>query len=387
MMRCFRRKPHEKGIVIILVAILMVVIVGMAALAVDVGQLFIARQKAQNTCDAAALAGIWDLVRTDLPSLSDRKAAATQTAIKTALGNNEVTNWRILIPGSETPEEGISVEFPTTVQYDDGTILNVNEGEAIRVRGEVLVNFGFARIFGFDKKRVEASATAIAEQIKELCSPLKVPIGVSSLEIFNEDGSVNVKFGTQETLRCTEWNGGFLGPGNYLSLRLDEADSGAKDYRMRLAGDKPTVCLSTEEPNNTCTTEPGKMGNATYTGIMDRLAKEEVYTNDDTAWAEWTADFNPETGMYPHTWRIIILPVLLDFEGIDDISGSKEVTIVGFIGFFIEKATHDGQDKGLIIGRFIQGAVIGDKFIPLWNDGSSLPGSNNWTMIRLRLIY
>lgn len=385
-MRCFKRKPCEKGIVIILVAILMVVIVGMAALAVDVGQLFIARQRAQNVCDAAALAGIWDLVRTDLLSLNDREAAATQTAIKTALGNNELTNWRILIPDSEPPEEGISVEFPTAVQYDNGTSLNVNEGEAIRTTGEVLVNFGFARIFGFDKKRVGASATAIAEQLKELCSPLKVPIGVSNLEIFNEDGSVKVEFGTQRILRCTTWDGGFLGPGNYLSLRLDESDSGAKDYRLRIAGDKPTACLSTEEPDNTCTTEPGKMGSVTYTGIMDRLAKEEIYTNDDTAWEEWTADFNPETGMYPNTWRIVILPVLLDVPGVDDISGSKEVTIVGFIGFFIEKATNIGQDKGLIIGRFIQGAVIGDKFIPLWTGGSSLPGSNNWTMIRLRLI-
>ncbi|MDI6829374.1 MAG: hypothetical protein QME62_12905 [Armatimonadota bacterium] len=211
-----------------------------------------------------------------------------------------------------------------------------------------------------------------------------MPIGVSNLEIYNEDGTVKVPFGTQRILRCTNWDGGFLGPGNYLSLRLDESDSGAKDYRLRLAGDKPTVCLSSEEPSNTCTTEPGKMGSVTYAGIMDRLAKEEVYTNDETAWDEWTADFNQDTGLYPFSWRIVILPILYDEEGIDDISGSKEVTIVGFIGFFIEKATNQGQDKGLIIGRFIQGAVIGDKFVPLWNDSSG--GSNSWTMIRLRLI-
>ncbi len=383
-MRWLGERRRNRGVVIILVAIAMVLIVGMAAIAIDIGQLFIARQKAQNICDAAALAGIWDLVRTDLPSLSDKEAAAIQTAQRTAEGNNELTNWRILIPNSEPPSEGISVEFPTSVKYDDGSVLAVNEGEAIRVEGEVLVNFGFARIFGFEKSKVKASATAIAEQVKELCSPLKVPIGVSNLEIFNEDGTVKVPFGTQRILRCTNWDGGFLGPGNYLSLRLDESDSGAKDYRLRLAGDKPTACLSLEEPDNTCTTEPGKMGSVTYTGIMDRLAKEEVYTNDETAWEEWTADFNSETGLYPNTWRIVILPVLYDVEGIDDIQGSKEVTIVGFIGFFIEKATNQGQDKGLIIGRFIQGAVIGDKFVPLWSGSSG--GSNSWTMIRLRLI-
>ncbi|MDI6829373.1 MAG: hypothetical protein QME62_12900, partial [Armatimonadota bacterium] len=106
--------------------------------------------KAQNICDAAALAGIWDLVRTDLPSLSAKESAAIQTAQRTAEANNELTNWRILVPNSEPPSEGIAIEFPTSVKYDDGSVLAVNEGEAIRVEGEVLVNFGFARIFGFE---------------------------------------------------------------------------------------------------------------------------------------------------------------------------------------------------------------------------------------------
>ena len=65
---CHRRffQAKRKGTVIVMVAILMVVLIGCAALAVDVGYLYVARTELQRAADAGALAGAQGLRRTDL---------------------------------------------------------------------------------------------------------------------------------------------------------------------------------------------------------------------------------------------------------------------------------------------------------------------------------
>ena len=61
-----RIRPHtplinEKGVTIVLVAILMTVLVMFVALAVDLGHLYVARNELQNAADAGALAGAHEL--------------------------------------------------------------------------------------------------------------------------------------------------------------------------------------------------------------------------------------------------------------------------------------------------------------------------------------
>jgi Flp pilus assembly protein TadG len=50
-------RPAERGVTMVLVAICMVTIIGMAALSIDVVTLYLAREEAQRAADAAALAG------------------------------------------------------------------------------------------------------------------------------------------------------------------------------------------------------------------------------------------------------------------------------------------------------------------------------------------
>ena len=62
--RCFDTSSHQpKGAVIVMVAVLLVVILGCAALAVDIGYLYVARAELQRTADAAAMAGAQALGR------------------------------------------------------------------------------------------------------------------------------------------------------------------------------------------------------------------------------------------------------------------------------------------------------------------------------------
>ena len=57
MKNYFKRIKNEDGAVMILVAILMVVLLSMTTLAMDMGLAYFQRQRLQNACDAAALAG------------------------------------------------------------------------------------------------------------------------------------------------------------------------------------------------------------------------------------------------------------------------------------------------------------------------------------------
>jgi len=358
-MGCLDMKD-KRGVVIIIVAIVLVVLLGMAALAIDLGQLYVARQKAQNTCDAAAIAGMMRLAVLN-EDLGTRMAAASARAQETAAGNNEVTNWRTLVPG--TDEYGIEVTFPTTVTADDGTIYAVEPGNAIRTEAEILVNYGFARIFGQTSRRVKASATAVVETSRGVCADM-IPIVVSDLLILGTpDNPDPINFGDQYVLHEPSWKEGFLGPGNYLSIRLGD-DSGAADYRARLAGNKDIVCLGTEPPTM-LDTEPGFMGNPTYRGIKARLAKETVYTNDQTAWTDWLSGYNPETGKFPSTWRTVVVPIIKDNP--EAVNGQKPVEVVGFAGFFIEWVDRNGD----IYGRFIQGVANGDTIQWLFPTGEA----------------
>src|SRR5579864_5116037 len=49
-------RRHERGVTIVLVALAMVAIISVAALSIDVITLYLAREEAQRTADAAALA-------------------------------------------------------------------------------------------------------------------------------------------------------------------------------------------------------------------------------------------------------------------------------------------------------------------------------------------
>jgi len=61
--RFYPQRHQPKGAVIVVVAIMLVVLLGCAALAVDIGYLYVARAELQRTADAAALAGAQALAR------------------------------------------------------------------------------------------------------------------------------------------------------------------------------------------------------------------------------------------------------------------------------------------------------------------------------------
>lgn len=67
------RAHDERGVTMVLIALVLVALMGMAGMAVDVGQLFIAKAQLTRAADAAALAGVQSL-----PDLSQATAVAQQ---------------------------------------------------------------------------------------------------------------------------------------------------------------------------------------------------------------------------------------------------------------------------------------------------------------------
>lgn len=378
-------RMNSRGNVLVLVAVSIVLVLGLTALVVDLGQVYVARQRAQNICDAAVLAGAWGLAL-HTGDLETAELQATLLATDCVAGNNEAQeSLRVVVPGSEDP--GVAVDFPEgSITDDAGRAITVQPGEAIRTRGSVIVSYGFARILGLSTREVSASATAICQRAQGLCSDLYMPFAASNQAIFGDDETPPIEFGQPYTLHVNHHQEGFLGPGNFLGLSFP-GDSGANDYRDRLAGDKGIMCLSTGPPTP-IDTKPGNMGTPTYNGLMRRFDKEHdprfVITNHN-AWQNWLDSYDPATGRFAETWRMGIIPVIVDT--IEAVNGNKPVEVAGMAAFFIDKV-YDGHDgihaKGDVEGYFIQGVVSGTDVRWVFPDtGSGTPFPQLMWTVRL----
>ncbi len=137
---------NRRGVAGTWVAVTLVTLLGMAALAIDVGRLTIAAQRAQDMADSAALAGATRLPYTD---------TARATALRTVLSNNDEG------VGMETfcASEDIVFYGPTE------TVPNYGElgawAHAMTVTTRVPVEYGFANVVGISGAVAERSCTVM----------------------------------------------------------------------------------------------------------------------------------------------------------------------------------------------------------------------------------
>ncbi|PYR91314.1 MAG: hypothetical protein DMG19_04515, partial [Acidobacteria bacterium] len=75
----------QKGFVLVVLALLLVVLIGFLALAVDIGVLYSARTSAQEVADAAALAGAFTFIN---DTQSPQPQTASSNALQVALNNS-----------------------------------------------------------------------------------------------------------------------------------------------------------------------------------------------------------------------------------------------------------------------------------------------------------
>jgi Flp pilus assembly protein TadG len=291
---------NERGVSLILTAILMIVLLGMAALAVDVGRIYVSRQYLVNCCDAAALAG-----GLELPDRAKATAKAQECALTNKMAHNQVS----------FPADAMGPNGPTK----------------IRVDGQLTVPHTFARVLGFQAAQVSAYAVVLKTGAIGWVSDRVVPWGIpwydkSGAPYSYENGTLyTLKVGSQSDL-----GSGTVGKtgGNFYPLALErslgDGGSGGTVYNEDIKwGFDGTVKVG-----DVTDTEPGNMVGPTKQAVLSD--SDSLFKRASVApWADDTWD-NLDYG----NPRVVIVPI------IDPLGkGRTEVTILGFAAFYVQSCT------------------------------------------------
>lgn len=290
---------EEKGSAIVVIAIFLTVIIGMAAMVIDTGSLYLTRLQLQNAVDAAALAGLQDLPGNPIQAV----ATASTYAVDNSPSNTVV----------DTPQ----------IQESD---------HAIYVSAHKTIDFGFARVLGRDSQVVEAEAMARLEPIAGVRGTL--PLAVME-GIWTMGDTVILKGGAQDAI-----DGGWRG---VISLGANGASAYEENLRNNYTG-----ILRLEDLVDV---EEGNMSGATQTGTQYRL---DACPHTPACTIEQYNPACPRIGIVPIVEQVL----LTDKKGEQTVS-KKQVRISGFALFLFSDIAGNGNDSQ-IAGRFIQGIVQGE---------------------------
>ena len=165
--RC--RQAEPKGVVIVMVAVLLVVLLGCVAMAVDIGYLYVARAELQRTADAAALAGAHAMGRgADSPFGEYLYPEDIYSQAESCALANKVVNQDIIL----NRNTDITVGYLANPQNRSATlqIVSLDQANAVQVfarrtsahaGGEIPLFFG--SLFGISTSALGASAIAVLD--------------------------------------------------------------------------------------------------------------------------------------------------------------------------------------------------------------------------------
>ena len=219
---------QETGAVIVLVALMMTVFLGSLALVIDVGSLYLEKNRLQKMADAAVLAGAQEL-----PASFDR----AQTAVAQTITMN----------GGKPSNFHVSTNETNTV---------------LEVTGTVTGKLYFAKLFGVDDPDLSATAKVTLHSLTS--GKGAIPLGISKTQ--------NLAFGTHQVLKVSESASGnfgaiaLTGPG----AKLFETDlTNGYDFELKV--------------NDILNTETGKMASPTVRAVQNRVNKCPQATYDNYA--------------------------------------------------------------------------------------------------------
>jgi hypothetical protein len=166
----------QRGVSVILVALLMVIFMGLAALAIDLGHLYLVRNELQNAADAGALAGARFLYNSNGTEVNPdaneiaRDAAIANRSEKIAVevnweggnsGDVQRGHWSFATKTFSENDSLLPVDlWNTTFEELDLNPDFINAVQVTTWRKDFPVAAFFARIFGFDKFTLSAKAVA-----------------------------------------------------------------------------------------------------------------------------------------------------------------------------------------------------------------------------------
>ena len=400
-MRCHdHSQARDEGAILVHVAFAILAITAFTTFVIDYGVFWESRRQAQNSADAAALAGAIALIQDD-PNDFTPTGLAAQTAVSVAQSNLVWGQPPSVIPASDVQIlSGTGVCPPPNV---DGTCIRVDVHRS-QARSNPLPMF-FGSLVGLVQQDVRASATAqvmvgnatdclkpwgVIDKWEELY-PTVQPWTISStfdkyftsgpnkgsvnpaiqppdnyvaptttstgtgFHPFNPDGSYSADYGRQISLKVGDSQDFDFAAGWFRALALEDS-TGAKDYRENIKG---CVGITYEIGDELeILNEPGNKVGPTRDAVggpgIHTQDADSLYNKDPGAY--WDPTLNNGRGgvagsAYATSPRIVAVPVISpDIMMQVQKDGRTTVPVSNILGFFVE-----GYDQSTfsVIGRLI----------------------------------
>jgi Flp pilus assembly protein TadG len=178
-----KKQEHQYGATILFVSILILALLGFAALAIDIGYLMAARNEAQNVADAAALAGCGELGEQHYQKIEPIDEGRIRSVARAVAGNNEVAGESMSIAANSDIEVGYWDPETKTFSPTSIGILHKKNGVRVTVKRNDSengpINTFFANVLGIDSFSVSAKATAALTGAKKVPEGALMPVGIS----------------------------------------------------------------------------------------------------------------------------------------------------------------------------------------------------------------
>ncbi len=378
-------RKGERGAMLVLVAVSLIVLLAASALAIDLGMLYVARNQAQRTADAAALAGAYTFITSGCTSSGGCVAGGPQEAMARQQAEAVGAQNAVLGQAAQIQNGDISFSYPSAEEPQ--ITVKVQRSQA---RGNAIPLI-FAKVFGAFESGVSATATAEAYNPSG-ANPDAPAVGddcVAPFLVPNCDPNhYNIPSGNENNACASGYPGGyFINPDNGTIVndspvgqggvigqtwQLHYGNTGPSDgaapsqwYLVAYGGSQSGSNLRnyisqctpmTISCGETLQTYNGKSTGPVEQGVEDRIHASGLGLNQgqDTIDTSTGPPF-PITGgqdnpnpllvgkiYYGPSDSVVTVPV---YDGHALSAGGSTVTVVGFMQLFLEDANHKGTDE------------------------------------------
>ncbi|MFN1550505.1 Tad domain-containing protein [Vibrio natriegens] len=432
-------RRSQSGITLVLISLIMLILIGMGAFAMDLNHQVLNKARLQNAVDSAALASAIVADDTDDLNLAEAAAIEALKSFAESFGNQELAAkaeegmaGTISITFSNTKEKGSF--YKASFLFPDGSS-PLDSEEDIYVRVEVsgvsLTQF-LSRIFGGGKS-VSASAVAgLSSEIIESCNlaPMAVcgdknkdsPSEVWGYNSSTYDPSLTKSPDMIHALKVGDQNNTAMGPGNFQLIDFKQGTfsdedvkngndgGGAALVRQAMAGGYDGCAIVGKE----VTTKPGNSIGPVAQGINTRLnyftgpiqkggdVKPDEYVEEakinteevdgklkvvssDFYYADYLDCVQNGAGCETKSLmnelesepgrRILRIPIV---DCTADSTGKTEFDVLGFGCFFLmKKVANNASEDANVFGQFLYGCPI--------NNGSTGIESSTSGQYRIQL--
>lgn len=409
-------RGRERGATLVLVGVSLLAMLSVAALAIDLGLLYVARNEAQRAADAAALAGAYTFVTSGCTSHGGCAAGGPQEPL--ARQQAELIGAQNAIVGQPTQIKNSDISFKYPSAEEPQITVTV---QRTRASGNPIPTI-FAKMFGMSEAGVTATATAEAYN----------PSGSSGTPGFGNDCVAPFLVPNCDPTHTSPENSNCPGNGYFIDPKTGQIENGSSPnsvigqswqlhygssgpsngavpsqwYLYATAGSQSGSNLRnyisqcspvTINCGDTLQTYNGKSNGPVDQGVEDRIhagglgmdqGQDTIDTSLGPPFPITGGVNNPDSSVAGQTYggpsdSVVTVPI---YKGQSLSAGGSSVTVIGFMQLFLQDVEHSGTSD------YVNAVIMNVAGCPLsMTSGSGSSGSNvvstGGAPIAIRLIH